>query len=154
MIARLFIAWLVAVQVTPAPRPIETRHLTVTLSTGPMAAGKLPLYVDVMPRETMHVYAPGQPGYVAIELKLDADAPVTASGKPKYPAAGKLFMKALNETQLVYSRPFRITQDVRLRGDAPEGTLTVRGMLRYQACDDAICYKPVLVPLAWTVPRN
>ena len=30
-------------------------------------------------------------------------------------------------------------------------TLTLHGTLEYQACDDAICYNPVSVPLTWTV---
>ena len=31
------------------------------------------------------------------------------------------------------------------------GTLTLRGTLDYQACDDRVCYNPVSVPLSWTV---
>ena len=146
---------LAALQVTAVPKPIETKHLTVALSTGSLAGGKLPLHVDVTPLERMHVYAPGQPGYIAIELKLDADAPVTPAGKAKYPAGRKLFMAALNETQLVYSMPFRITQDVTLpRRDTGRGALTVKGTLRYQACDDTICYRPTTIPVAWTLPSN
>ena len=134
-----------------APKPIETAHLTVTLSAGPSKAGKVPLHVDVIPREKMHVYAPGQPGYVAITLTLDSDAPATASGKPKYPAGEKLFMPALNETQLVYAKPFRITQDVALRSGAGRAPLTIKGSLRYQACDDRVCYRPTTLPVSWTV---
>jgi DsbC/DsbD-like thiol-disulfide interchange protein len=137
---------------TPAPNPIETAHLTMMLSAGPAKAGTVPLHVDVTPREKMHVYAPGQRGYVAITLTLDADAPATSSGKPKYPAAEKLFMPALNETQLVYAKPFRITQAVRLRRDTGRGLITIKGSLRYQACDDTICYKPVTLPVSWRIP--
>ena len=61
-------------------------------------------------------------------------------------------MPALKETQRVYAKPFRITQEVTLGADAPE-TLTVKGTLRYQACDDTICYLPVTVPVSWTVSR-
>jgi hypothetical protein len=150
MIAWLFFAWLAALQTPASPKPIETNHLTVSVSTGSIVAGKLPLHVDVTPRPSMHVYAPGQPGYIAIELKLDQDAAVTAAGKPKYPAGEKLFMPALKETQLVYAKPFRITQNVTLPR-APRGPLTIKGTLRYQACDDTICYKPTTVPVSWTV---
>ena len=99
----------------------------------------------------MHVYAPGQPGYVAIVLTLDADAPVRAAGKAKYPAGEKLFMPVLNETQLVYGKPFRITQDVALPKDTGGGPMTIKGALRYQACDDRICYKPVTLAVTWTL---
>ena len=70
--------------------------------------------------------------------------------KAKYPAAEKLFMAALNETQLVYSKPFRIAQPVILAGNAT-GDVTISGTVKYQACDDAICYVPQNVPVTWTV---
>jgi len=28
--------------------------------------------------------------------------------------------------------------------------LSVKGILKYQACDDTICYAPVSVPITWT----
>lgn len=152
MVRWLVVAWVAALQ-TPAtivPRPIETKHLTLTVSSGPRAAGRLPLHVDVTPHPGMHVYAPGQPGYIAIELTLDADAPVTAAGKPKYPAGEKLFMAALKETQLVYVKPFRFTQNVTLPRTF-SGPLTIKGTIRYQACDDTICYKPATVAVSWVV---
>jgi len=135
----------------------ETKHLTVTTSASPEAAGpgkRVSLAVNVAPKPTMHVYAPGQAGYIAIALTLDAD-PAFISGKATYPAGEKILIKALNETQTVYAKPFRIVQDLTLRprsGEAAASTLTVRGTLRYQACDDRICYLPVSVPLAWTIP--
>ena len=134
-----------------AASSIETAHLTVTVAAGAAKAGRVPLHVDVHPKERMHVYAPGQRGYIAITLTLDADAPVTLSGKPKYPAGEKVFMPALNETQLVYGKPFRITQDVTLRRSAGPGPVTVKGSLRYQACDDTICYKPTTLAVSWTL---
>ena len=81
---------------------------------------------------------------------LVADVATPEENAAKFPASEKLFFKPLNETQRVYSHPFRITQPVtiaRQRG----GTVTVKGTLRYQACDDAVCYLPATVPLTWTV---
>ena len=134
-----------------APKSIETAHLTVTPVVGALKAGKVPLHVDVTPGPSMHVYAPGQPGYIAISLTLDPAAPVMPSGKPRYPTGEKVFMPVLNETQLVYGKPFRITQDVTIPRAAASGPLTVKGTLRYQACDDKICYKPATLAVAWTL---
>jgi hypothetical protein len=132
----------------------ETLHLKIATSAAPetVAPGKrASLIVDVTPKPKMHVYAPGQPGYISIALTLDPDPAFTA-GKPKYPAGEKILIKILNETQLVYAKPFRITQDVTPSGHDPAGgDLTIKGTLLYQACDDTICYLPVKVPLAWTV---
>ena len=68
-------------------------------------------------------------------------------------------MAALNETQIVYSKPFRIDQDITLaRTPAPRdrakedaAAVTIKGTLRYQACDDRICYLPANIPVEWTV---
>ena len=146
----------------------ETAHLTVTTSASQDAVApgtRLSLMVDVAPKPKMHVYAPGQEGYIAITLTLDPDPAFTA-GKATYPAGEKILIKILNETQLVYAKPFRIAQDVTLRrgsgqalASTPEmrrratdgASLTIKGALRYQACDDKICYLPVNMPLAWTL---
>ena len=32
-----------------------------------------------------------------------------------------------------------------------EGKLTIEGALKYQACDDRICYPPETVPVRWTL---
>lgn len=147
----------------------DTAHLTVTTSASDEAAApghKVSLLVDVSPKPKMHVYAPGQEGYLAITLTLDADPAFTA-GKATYPAGEKLFMQILNETQLVYAKPFRIVQDVTLAltremrqraalrlssGQAAAGaSLTIKGTLRYQACDDKICYLPANVPVEWAL---
>ena len=134
----------------------ETKHLTVATSASPetVAPGKrLSLAVDVAPKPKMHVYSPGQAGYIGITLTLEENPGFTAA-KAKYPAGEKTYMPLLKETQLVYAKPFRIAQDVVVRptgGAAALAVLTIKGTLRYQACDETICYLPTTVPLVWTV---
>lgn len=147
-----FLVALLALAQSVAPQTVETRHLTLKTSTGAehVAPGKkISLLVDVAPKPTMHVYSPGQQGYIAISLTLDANPAITAA-KAKYPPGEKLLMAALNETQLVYAKPFQIAQDVTIKRalDAP---VVVKGTIRYQACDDKICYLPANVPVSWTI---
>jgi hypothetical protein len=33
----------------------------------------------------------------------------------------------------------------------PGQSLTLTGVLKYQACDDKICFNPVSAPLSWTI---
>ena len=150
----MFTAIIVAALIAQAParKPIETAHLTVAVSASPedvKRGGKVTLALDITPKPKMHVYAPGQDGYIAITLTLDAD-PALAPAKPKYPAGEKFVMPALNETMLVYGKPFRIAQDVTVTSPAGR-TKTIKGSLRYQACDDAICYLPKTIPVEWTI---
>jgi DsbC/DsbD-like thiol-disulfide interchange protein len=136
----------------PRPDPrTETKHLVVTTSASPDAAtpGKpVTLSVDVAPKPGMHVYSPGQDGYIAITLTLAANPAFTAA-KAKYPAGEKIYIPILKETQIVYDKPFRILQNVTFKQRSGPGT--IKGSLRYQACDDAICYLPTTIPLEWTL---
>ena len=139
----------------------ETKHLTVEPSS-PLAAvapgTRVSLMLDVMPKRTMHVYAPGQADYIPVSLAIKADPSITARAV-QFPTPQKVMNKAAGEEQLVYSGRFRIVQDgtiaatpvVRARARTPGATVTINGTLRYQACDDSICYLPVNVPVAWTV---
>jgi len=131
------------------PARTETDHLVVTTSTIPGAGGRVSLVVDVVPKPKMHVYSPEQKDVVPISLKLD---PGDFKTQPAVlPKAEKYFFKPLNETQFVYSKPFRIVQPVTLGPAAAKRPVPLTGSLRYQACDDAICYVPVTVPLVWTI---
>ena len=134
------------------PSRIDTKHLTLTTSTSaPTAApgDRLSLYVDVSPKPKMHVYAPDQTDYIPIELKVEP----ASSFKPQpiqYPAAEQFFFAPLKETQRVYSKPFRITVPITLAQNAAF-PLTIKGTVRYQACDDAICYLPQTIGVTWKV---
>jgi DsbC/DsbD-like thiol-disulfide interchange protein len=144
---------LTAVQFTPAdPSRIDTKHLTITTSTSAatVAPGeRLSLHVDVSPKPKMHVYAPDQTDYIPIELKVEPASSFKAQAI-HYPTAEQFFFAPLKETQRVYSKPFRITLPITLAQNAAL-PLTIKGTVRYQACDDAICYLPQTVGVNWKV---
>jgi DsbC/DsbD-like thiol-disulfide interchange protein len=152
MLAAWLVLWLAGQEPAGKPLPIDTAHLTMTATVSRASVapgGTVTLQVDVTPKAKMHVYAPGQDGYIPIQLTLASHQAFTAA-KAKYPAGEKYVMPALNETQLVYGKPFRITQQVTLAPSAA-GKIIVKGSVRYQACDDAICYLPKTIPLEWTI---
>jgi DsbC/DsbD-like thiol-disulfide interchange protein len=144
-----------AIQLTPAaPGSAETRHLTLTTSATPATAGsgqRVVLNVDVALKPKMHVYAPDQPkeqDYLPIALAITAGDGFRLE-KPRYPSSEKFFFAPLKETQHVYSKPFRITQPVVVTRDNAGEPLTITGTVRYQACDDALCYVPQTVAVKW-----
>ena len=157
----------VAAQTTPkAPRPasrtaapaadpagtqtVETKHLTISTSATAAAGGRATLFVDITPRPKMHVYSPEQKDYIPVAVKVTADDAAFKALPVRYPAAETYFFKPLNETHKVYTKPFRVQQPITLTGKAA-APLTIKGSVRYQACDDAICYMPQEVPVSWTV---
>lgn len=134
----------------------ETRHLVVATDAEPVAAGadgRATLHVDLVPKPKMHVYAPEETRYLAVSLSLEANPRITV-GQAVFPKAERFYFAPLEETQLVFSQPFRIAQPITVRRGGPARPIEVRGTLRYQACDDRVCYLPTDVPVRWTVePR-
>jgi peroxiredoxin len=113
--------------------------------------------LDVRPAQGIHVYAPGVTGYKPIALTVETQ-PGVVTRSAQYPPSEDYHFKPLNEHVQVYQRPFRIVQDV-LIDSSPQGqtalkdrtTMTIKGVLNYQACDDKLCFTPQSVPLTWTV---
>jgi DsbC/DsbD-like thiol-disulfide interchange protein len=135
---------------------IDSKYLTVRPSAGAPAPGaRLTLTLEVSPKPKIYVYAPGQPDYIPISLTLDADPGYRPVGDPRFPKPDVLFFKPLNQRFKVYSKPFLISQDVVLsdegRASGAAAPIIVKGKVSYQACDDAVCYLPVDVPVTWTV---
>jgi len=137
------------------------RQVTVRVGTTDEQAApgrRLTLIADVTPQPRMHVYSPEQTGYIPVSLSLDESVDVRPAAPPVFPPPGTYFFAPLNETVKVYDKAFRITQEVTLaltrelrQRAAARETLTMTGKLDYQACDDAVCYRPDSIPLAWTV---
>jgi DsbC/DsbD-like thiol-disulfide interchange protein len=150
-----------SVQAAPDAEPTTTKHLSlITLASAAAVppGGRVSLVVEVTPKSTMHVYAPGQTDVIPVSLIL-APSDAAVSQPLQFPKAEKLEIKELGETHLVYSKPFRLVQDVTVaasrslikRAATPGASLTIKGTLRYQACDNTMCYAPVSVPVSWTL---
>ena len=115
------------------------------------------LVLDLRPARGVHVYAPGVTGYKPIALSVQPQAGLLTRGA-QYPSSEDYYFTPLNEHVQVYQRPFRIVQDV-LIDPSPQAqaalkdvsSLTIKGVLTYQACDDQLCFTPQSVPLTWTV---
>ena len=139
---------------------LTTDHLEalVYATDGTVAPGnRFSLVVDVIPKDTMHVYAPGDHTYQIISLRLDTPDFIRVHDVT-YPASQIYHFEPLDERVEVYEEPFSLVQEVtipmnrEIAGLAaqPDATLTIEGALEYQACDDAVCYTPVELPVSWT----
>jgi thiol:disulfide interchange protein DsbD len=133
-------------QLLPAPK-----HLALTASVDPPAAArgsKVSLHVDVVPNPGIHVYAPGAKEYQPIAVSMDPHAGVTF-GAVKYPKAEVL--EFAGEKIPVYQQPFRLIEDVTLAPSLAAASVTLTGTVKYQACDDRVCFIPASVPVRVTV---
>ena len=142
-----------------APRTqIETDHLALSSwASDEIVAGgqRVALVLDIDLKEGMHVYAPGIDGYIPVDWTME-EVSGLVNYSPSYPESEKLHLPAIEEIVPVYQGSVRFMTDIKL-GRAKDlehlldeqGQLLVRGELRYQACDDKICYLPATIPLEW-----
>lgn len=142
-----------------AKTDVEGKQLRLTASataTSVAPGHRVTLALDIDLKPNMHVYAPGVEGYIAIDWTMKATDAAKAHDVT-YPASEKLYLQAIDETVPVYRNHFRLTRDVTIAQEAKikplvdaSGNFSVEGTLRYQACDDRLCYVPQDLPLKWT----
>lgn len=140
--------------------PRQTAHLSLDASASPLAVapgGAVTISFDVTPKPAIHVYAPGKHDYQVVSLDVTPQ-PWLKAAATKYPASEIYDFKPLNEKVEVYSKAFRLTREVTILATpeakqalAGQTSVTIAATLAYQACDDAVCYKPAKVPVSFTV---
>ena len=137
------------------------KHLRISASASNervRSGQRISLVMDVQLGPRLHVYAPGvKDDYIPIEWSMKESQALTVHAA-KYPSSKMLHLEAIKETVPVYQDTFRLVRDVTLARDAAvrslldaEGRLVIEGALRYQACDDKVCYPPETVPVRWTL---
>jgi peroxiredoxin len=141
------------------PKEVKGKQLTAMIASSnvKVAPGqRIALTLDVDLQPNLHVYAPGVDDYIPIEWKME-DADLVVAHAPEFPQAEKLFLKAINETVPTYQNRFRLTRDITIPSDDKlkpaldgSGHFAIASSLRYQACDDRMCYFPQTVHLQWT----
>ena len=84
-------------------------------------------------------------------LKLDVPTDIVV-GKITYPPGEQMsFAFAPEEKLSVYSGEFDLSVQVRPLANVLPSKYEIRGRLRYQACDNAACYPPKQLPVAFEV---
>jgi peroxiredoxin len=140
----------------------NTAHLNFTAypSNSTVTVGsRFSLALEVEPGPGMHVYAPGaeEKGYRVIGFNL-TPTPLARFEPVSYPPSEIYHFEPLDEFVPVYREKFTLLQEVVM--DASEDAesvmaeldaLTLSGTLEYQACDDAICFLPQSIPVAFTL---
>jgi hypothetical protein len=121
--------------------PIETR-----------SDATLVLRLTMHLRDGVHILAPGQPGYYPLSIAFPKKSPVEA-GRLELPAPEPYVFTPTGERFLVYQGTFSATQHVTVSGVRPRQPARIPALLRYQACDDRVCFKPQTVELVWTAER-
>ena len=156
---RLFASIVLAAVVTGAsPHPSEllapaTSSKVAVQLTGPSQPARvgIPFAVqaEITPRAGIHVYAPGNRDYMPVALTLEWPKGVRIK-EPVYPPGEPFIFGSLKEVVTTYQRPFKITQQATILAGtaAARGrSIDVSGVVKYQACDDRICFPVAAIPV-------
>jgi hypothetical protein len=140
---------------------VNAPHLQLTLEQSDRSVipgGRVSLIAEIELPPHVHVYSPGVQGYKPIQLILQG-LPGIELQPVVYPSSKMLYLEAIQERVPVFEGKFRISQDLTVTpsrtADAlrsvfsKERTISITGDLKYQACDQTVCYPPTSVAVKW-----
>ena len=128
-------------------------ELTPLAEVAGIEAGKtLHLALGVRLPEGMHVqsHQPRDPALIPTVLTIEPPDRVTVV-ETVYPQAIDLKQEGLPQPLAVYPRDFAVGVAVTIRAGTPPGTFEVPAHLRYQACNEKMCFPPATASFAWRV---
>lgn len=134
--ARRPVAEVAATVATKAPRPGTTVRLVAHI--------RLP--------EGLHVQSnkPRDPDLIPTDLTVVVPKGVSMVDIV-YPKASDLAVPGFKQPLAVYPNEFDIVVRIKLAPGAAAGALPIPGTLRYQACNDSVCFPPARATLTWMV---
>ena len=131
-------------------RRIPAEITPLVESDGVPAGGAVRVALKVALPDGFHVQSnkPRDPSLIPTELAVEAPAGIEVE-ELVFPKGQDFKQEGLPEPLLVFEREFVIGARLRLPAALPAGDVTVPVRLRYQACDDKMCYAPSNAQAAW-----
>jgi thiol:disulfide interchange protein DsbD len=134
-----------------AGRNIDATLTPVVASTAVKPGGTIRLALRVVVPEGLHLQSdrPRDPTYIPTTLWVD---PAAATVRELvFPPSTDFRVEGLPEALAVFEHDIVIGVEAVVPGTAAPGRFTIPARLRYQACDDKVCYAPRTVETGWTV---
>jgi thiol:disulfide interchange protein len=148
----LMVAALAAPAVLSAQmRPKAT--VTPCVEQEPAAPGQVTrLAITVALPEGLHVQsdAPRDPSLIPTVLTIDPPAGITVKALA-FPTPSDLKQEGQEQPLAVFEHEFVAGAHIEIAASVAAGEVTIPGRLRYQACDDHLCYPPTTAQIAWTL---
>jgi thiol:disulfide interchange protein DsbD len=141
----------------PSPAGAQLKRIPAEIvplveSDGVRAGTTVRAALQVTLPEGFHVQsnAPRDPSLIATELTLEPPAGIRGA-EVVFPEAVEFKQEGLPEPLIVFDRHFTVGAQFTLAADLAPGSHKVPFTLRYQACDDKVCYAPSTARGEWTL---
>jgi cytochrome c biogenesis protein CcdA len=141
-----------AMRAAQAP-PSLNAALTPMVEADALRAGSsVRLAMRVVLADTLHVQSntPREASYIPTVLTVEPPDGITVD-ELVYPVATDLKQNGIDELLAVYGHDFVIGVRVTVAPTVAPGTIVIGARLRYQACDDRVCFRPTTAVEPWVV---
>jgi thioredoxin:protein disulfide reductase len=152
----LFLAGL-ALFVAAAPSSGQTRPPQAAIAPFVEANGVRPgspirVALTVTLPEGLHVQSdtPRDPSLIPTALTIDAPAGVTVT-QLIFPHPTDFAQAGQAQPLRVFEHEFVVGAELEIDRGVPAGELAIPARLRYQACDDKVCFRPITATTGWTL---
>ena len=134
-------------------QPVRPKADVTPLVEGPARAGSpVRVALKVTVPEGLHTQSnkPRDPTLIPTTVTIDAPAGVTVD-EIVWPRPMDLAQAGADQPLSVFEREALIGVRLTLPADVTAGDLTIPVKLRYQACDEKMCYPPTTVDARWVI---
>lgn len=141
----------VAPEATAQLRRIPAEIVPLLETDGVRAGTTVRAALQITLPEGFHVQSnkPRDASLIPTELTIEPASGIEAQ-ELVFPEAVDFPQEGLPEPLLVFERQFTIGVRFSVPAGLPAGALSVPARLRYQACDDKVCFAPTTVQTGWT----
>ena len=128
----------------------ERVELTPLIDKTAAAGARLQATLRVRLPTDVHVQSdkPNDPSLIATALTVTSPPGVTVN-RIVYPSASNLAQAGRDKPLAVFGPEFVIQVQLTVDADAAPGEITVPAQLRYQACDERMCFPPSRASTSW-----
>jgi DsbC/DsbD-like thiol-disulfide interchange protein len=134
---------------TTRPRA-ALRPATSEVTLAPGASADLVLEVSMPPEVHVQAHQPKDPLLIPTVLTVEPPNGVTVESIA-YPTPAEFAQAGRADPLLVLGPTFEIRVRLAVGSDAAEGVRSIPVVLRYQACNDTVCFPPARATAAWTL---
>jgi len=132
--------------------PIKADLLAQVEAEAIRAGGRTRVTLKVRLPEGIHVQSNKPRDKLLIPTTLTLEPPPGVRvEKIVYPVAVDLKQEGLDLPLAVYGHDFSITVHLALASDVKPGEIVIPARLRYQPCDEVMCYPPTRAETQWTL---
>ncbi len=151
--SRELIAGIACLLIAPAlasAQATAAAMVPIVSASGAHAGQSLDLAVRVTLPDGLHSQSnkPKDEALIPTTLTFEAAKGITPT-EVVFPHAHDLKLDT-GDTLLVFEREFIVGVRVSIDAATPPGSVTLSAKLRYQPCNNTMCFRPVTVPVTWT----